>query len=1266
MRPRLLLPLLVLCSSLHAQQQPSVSETIEVRLLEVDVIVTDKYGKPVRGLTAADFELLENGKAQPITNFSEYADTVTTTKPGARPAPAPANVSRPEPRTIVMLVDPLPVRGPARKQIFENIRSLTERTLRKEDRAQILGWTGSRFAPFLDFTSDRSAVLGVLTQMEVNPTAKATGRSIEEIEMELREQAAAAGLPYDPEVVETEKRHMAEQELAIMRRKTASMQRIVSSLTSADSRTIVLYISDQFSRIAGKLAFIGARSAGGPPSADEAAYDTMRMIESVIKTANANGVAFYTIRPHIPSTSGEFRSRDEEALVVNQTTGGTEAISDQLLLQNEIEALSPLAEQTGGMLAVGPKGTADAVERIVTDLGSYYSLGWRAQSDGTDRERRIRVRPKNPDYFVRTRTTLVEKSEKTRAADLLVARLFEDETATDIDFEITIGAAKAAGRGRSKIPVTIAIPSEQLDFVTEGSETVARFTVLTVAGKNFAETTNVTRDSRRVTGGAGQGVIRYSFEVLADAQQRTMSIGVYDESTRRMGVRRLDLSQGTAAVATEKSFDVTANAAWEEARARADRENKPLLVFFRPKRCKVCDTFEQESVVHPAIVRRMPQVVFTSVPIATPWTAKDPGLALVDEEGAVRAKWVGVPDTAQFGTILDTVVASAPNFQRAFALRTTEGPYGGTVETAIGLTKLGRADEARLLLDQAIAKGNPRQQQLARVTRSYLEARDGRAAGAIAELDRIVATTTDSDVRAEAWLAAATIHRAIKANDEAVKAYRAAIEAAGADSPLGRAAAAQLAQIQPLASSGVTSGVVRLVQFHDPIVTGDQTVQTIVSSTSVARVTFSVDGRETARVHTPPFSAPIRLGRTPETHVVRAVAYDVNGAELGRDEMTVNNAGEVFWIRLAEPSGSQASGAVLVAFNLRTPATRRIRKVTVSWNDRPIGSLTAAPWQTTVTIPDEIGVLQAVAELDDGRTTEDAVLLNTPGYVERTEVQVVEIPVTVTPATNVDAKDVTVREGRTARTIESVTMGAEAPLTVGLLFDTSASMQKRLPDLQEAAIRFIDSSLGPADRAFLISFDSSARLLQGPTTDRDALRRAIMSLHPQGLTALNDAMVLGLLQFEGVRGRRGLVVFTDGMDRTSRYKAADLTTLSRRSNVPIYLITPPLNHGTMTMAAPAGPRTRRGAAEGMPVMVGGQGAKELETVTSGSGGRLHEMQKLEQLPAIYASISDALRAQMIVSIRTDPARKENDWREIEVDVKRRGVDVRAPAGYYAR
>lgn len=111
-----------------------------------------------------------------------------------------------------------------------------------------------------------------------------------------------------------------------------------------------------------------------------------------------------------------------------------------------------------------------------------------------------------------------------------------------------------------------------------------------------------------------------------------------------------------------------------------------------------------------------------------------------------------------------------------------------------------------------------------------------------------------------------------------------------------------------------------------------------------------------------------------------------------------------------------------------------------------------------------------------------------------------------------------------------------------------------LLDVQEAAIGFLESTLGPRDRAFVITFDTRARIVQPATSDVSQLRRQIMTLRPDGLTAIHDAMFLGLLQFEGIKGRRAMVVFTDGLDLTSEYTAADVRELARRVHVPIHVI----------------------------------------------------------------------------------------------------------------
>lgn len=1274
MNARILLTFAVALLSLPlAGQQATVSETVEVRLLEVDVVVTDKLGGPVHGLTAADFELFESGRPQPITNLSEYREeqaTPASTPPPPSDAPIATPVARPKPRTLVLLLDPLPIRGPKRLEFFGTLRSLAQRTLRPGDRIQILSWTGSGFRTTLDMTSNRDAALDVLTTLGQNPTpTMPDGPSIDQKEIFLRGLAKMTGTEFNPEEIEIEKRNSAEEDLAIMRRKTASMQRMVSSLTSAAAKTIVIYASDDFSRVAGKRAFVGTRAAGGPPSIDEEVYDTTRMIEAVVATANANGVSFYAIHPVIPSTFGEFRTREEEMLMADQITAGTEAITDQLVLQNEIDALRHLAEETGGTLGVGPAGVTDVADRIAADLGSYYSLGWHARDDGGDRERRVRVRAKNRDYTVRTRSALVEKSDRTRADDLLIARLFEGGTAGDVDFEIKTGTPQTSRGARTSIPVELTIPADQLRFVVEGAENVARFTVLTIAGTSIGETTKITHDTRRVTAPkldeATDGLIHYRMHLLADLRKTAVSVGVLDENSGLAGVRKIDLNLGQAQVAAVET--PVGDAIWRDAYERSLRGRQPLVVFFRPKRCKPCDAFERDSIRHPAIARRLPQVTFTTIAISpgtkSPyWASPEAGIAVFDETATLRARWIGIPDTTQLGAIFDASLSSAANFQRAAATMTREGPYAGAQETAIGLVKLGRAADARAVLDEAVDKGDPAAKQLAAIARATLDAREGCIDEALATLLRISSEAKSSRIAGEAWLAAGTLHRVGGRNDAAAQAYRSAAAFAEAGSPMYVEATTRLAEIE--ASMKTAGGPIRLVPFPSQIVTGERTVRTVVSSPAVARVVFSVDGQDAATVTAPPFSAELALGTMPEARTIRAVAFDPTGVEVGRHELTVNDGGEVFWLRVTEPTAGAASGRTNVAMTLRAPTAREVKKVTLSWNDKPAVTLTRAPWTATIDIPSEVGVFRAVAELDDGRTAEDAVILNTKGYVERAEVQMVELPVTVTPIGTFSAADVEVSEGRAKRSVESVTMGADAPLTVGILIDSSASMQKRLPDVQEAAIRFIDAGLVRSDRAFLIAFDSTARLLEPPTSDRSALRRSIMTLAPNGLTALNDAMILGLLQFEGVKGRRALVVFTDGLDTMSRYTADDLKALARRSNVPIYLITPPLQTITSvnTPVATPGRSTLPQGSIGVHTRLAPDAARLVE-VARASGGRLHEFRELGDVGAIYGSIADALRAQALVTIRTSPAAKENEWRSIEVELK--GREVRAPAGYYA-
>lgn len=643
----------------------------------------------------------------------------------------------------------------------------------------------------------------------------------------------------------------------------------------------------------------------------------------------------------------------------------------------------------------------------------------------------------------------------------------------ELDFDVAINAANPE-RARKIVPVALSMPVSELLFVEQGNQLEARYSIATIVG----EQTKVVVKSERVTAPRGTnpfGAVTAGFTVVMPPNVREIAVRVTDENAGIDSTRMLTIGA---------PVDTTGiDAQWHEALARAASEKKPLLVFFSATPCGSCRRFERITVPHPTSQRRLAGVVFLSLPggageAAKLWASADSGVALFDRSGALRARWTFIPDTANFNTLLESVVAVAPHFERAVQLAEAGNAGAADLEAASAYARMSRFTEARAALAGALERGDEETRQKAQ---ALLEGKNDRPAPA---------------------------------------------------------------------APAIEPKHIRILPFPTQLVSGRQLVRTHVASAAIARVAFALDGRHVRRVDRPPFSTTLDFGALPERHSIRVLAFDRSGRELARDERVVNETGETFWIRLQSPREGAVSGSVRVETNVRVPSSRRVQRVVLSWNEAARAVITNAPWEAVINVPGRTGVLRAVAELDDGRTSEDAVLLNAAGVVSRANVQLVEMPMTVLARDGVlpeiTPETITVREGAKTRRVESIAGANETPLTIGLLIDASESMRSTLPDVQEAAIRFLETILGERDRAFLITFDTRARLVQQATPDVAMLRSRIMKIHADGLTALHDAVILGLLQFEGVKGRRALIVFSDGSDRTSQYSAADVRELARR------------------------------------------------------------------------------------------------------------------------
>jgi VWFA-related protein len=180
-------------------------------------------------------------------------------------------------------------------------------------------------------------------------------------------------------------------------------------------------------------------------------------------------------------------------------------------------------------------------------------------------------------------------------------------------------------------------------------------------------------------------------------------------------------------------------------------------------------------------------------------------------------------------------------------------------------------------------------------------------------------------------------------------------------------------------------------------------------------------------------------------------------------------------------------------------------------------------------------------------------------------------------------------------------------------------------------------------------------MLVRPTNDRALLERGVLALNARGETALYDALITAMLQFQVSGSRRALVVFSDGVDIASLFSGSDVAEVARRSGVPIYVLalSPDITGALL-------PREQSIVMVPDPYTRVVEGQRELKRLSESTGGKAFRMKSLDQLGSIWKAIGEDLRKQALVIYRTTT--KGNEWRPLEVTLRDRAV--RAPSGVY--
>ena len=527
---RLTAAAIALCVAAIASAQQPYIETFEVRLHNLDVVVTDKAGQPVLGLTKDDFVVHEDGRVQPITNFTAYASGApppSTTTPGAD---APAS-SPPPPRRYAFFIDDVSIPLNARTTLLENTLTFV-RGLREGDVATVIRPIGKQRI-LQEPTSDRGALESALTRAVNTMRLRLTAAPEEELRALDQDLGVDDGADSALQG-EWARRSYAERVRRRVEQRLGQLRALVASMAGVEGKKVVVLVTSALTATPGSDAYdlLDRALPGGiegkegqPPSGfNVVIFDLSKQIDEVARLAASNGVTIYAIEPHVTVSE-----RYDERARGSATT------------------LASLTEKTGGRWFRGTPFIDDTLQQVATDLSAYYSLAYRAQGkEGTARRVEVKVRNR-PDLIVRTRTDVFEKTVEGEMADLVVASLLYPRTVNELAVQATAGKP-IRDHGFYRVPVDVMIPLDRMTFLPAGrNKYAASFSFhFAAAGERYdfgtggrqEQKIEITSEQYRER---AQTVYRYQTVIQVAPGPVRIAVGVLDEVSRLTGFRTMDV-----------------------------------------------------------------------------------------------------------------------------------------------------------------------------------------------------------------------------------------------------------------------------------------------------------------------------------------------------------------------------------------------------------------------------------------------------------------------------------------------------------------------------------------------------------------------------------------------------------------------------------------------------------------------------------------------------------------------------------------------------
>lgn len=531
-----------------AQEAPTFREEVEVRVMDLDVVVTDRSGRPVPDLKREDFTVRLAGKPVPIDYFARVdqgairAPDLATAAPDQVASVAPTAEKAYVPRYFLVFLDLGHITPIERTHSFDALRDFIAR-MGPNDRARIVLFDRSPkpVTQWLSSKEDLSDRISRIQKETLGMSRLMTERQT------LHDIDFAAGIGANSRRMQLKlAENYAEQQGAEVRQLLDGVRSELSSLAPLAGKKVFLFLSGGFEfQPGGTMLSYVQRLQGATNSRARAGLLEVNVrnfsqdLEQIARRANSSEITFYTVDARGLEAGGM-------GIPISGVDEGLQARSDmtQLARMDTQEPLVMLARETGGMALINSNDFEKGLSRVDEDTSVYYSLGVTLSKVASVGYQQVRVEVNRPGVTVRTRQGYSALTEAERAQDRVEATMKTNLSYSAIP--VALHTAPAAQDGRTyTLPVTVTFPASALTFVPDGRSVTAAAEFWFGAVDDQGRSSDVAHEETTFTPpGGADAPLTYRATLRLRKGANRIVVNVRDKATGRMGTAKANVKVG--------------------------------------------------------------------------------------------------------------------------------------------------------------------------------------------------------------------------------------------------------------------------------------------------------------------------------------------------------------------------------------------------------------------------------------------------------------------------------------------------------------------------------------------------------------------------------------------------------------------------------------------------------------------------------------------------------------------------------------------------